>query len=53
MKVLPNPFEIGHSETEDQFHAKRPLIALCESANPGSQFCSVNFVSLKTGDQVN
>lgn len=56
------------TEPNDQFIHKRPLIALCDSASSGfvgsggggggmssgnqSQFCSINFISLKDGENV-
>ncbi|XP_055620763.1 uncharacterized protein LOC129765015 isoform X2 [Toxorhynchites rutilus septentrionalis] len=64
LRVLPTPTP-GESEcaTEpnDQYIHKRPLIALCESANASgggsgsstqSQYCAINFISLKDGDTV-
>uniref|UniRef100_A0A1Q3FAA9 Putative breast carcinoma amplified sequence 3 n=1 Tax=Culex tarsalis TaxID=7177 RepID=A0A1Q3FAA9_CULTA len=54
-------------EPNDQFLLKRPLIALCDSASAGvgigsggimsggnqtGQYCSINFVSLKDGENV-
>ncbi|CAH0561495.1 unnamed protein product [Brassicogethes aeneus] len=52
LRVLPNPYITGALDVEDNFAGKRPLIALCESNTSGSQFCSVGFSSLKTGEQV-
>ncbi|XP_065084761.1 breast carcinoma-amplified sequence 3 homolog isoform X2 [Ochlerotatus camptorhynchus] len=68
LRVLPTPtFGDGESATEpnDQFIHKRPLIALCDSASSGvvgssggmssgnqSQYCSINFISLKDGENV-
>ncbi|XP_062537036.1 breast carcinoma-amplified sequence 3 homolog isoform X3 [Armigeres subalbatus] len=68
LRVLPTPsFGDGESATEpnDQFIHKRPLIALCDSASTGavgssgsmssgnqSQYCSINFISLKDGENV-
>ncbi|XP_055526525.1 breast carcinoma-amplified sequence 3 homolog isoform X2 [Wyeomyia smithii] len=68
LRVLPTPSAgDGESATEpnDQFLHKRPLIALCDSATSGiigsggsltsgnqSQYCSVNFISLKDGENV-
>lgn len=55
------------TEPNDQFLLKRPLIALCDSASSGGgigsgggvmsgnqagQYCSINFISLKDGENV-
>ncbi|XP_068228212.1 BCAS3 microtubule associated cell migration factor-like isoform X2 [Palaemon carinicauda] len=50
LKVLPSP--TTSSSAVDIYSLKRPIIALCDSAGPGPQFCSVTFISLKTGEQV-
>ncbi|XP_071529568.1 BCAS3 microtubule associated cell migration factor-like isoform X2 [Panulirus ornatus] len=50
LKVLPSPSTSAN--TVDHYSLKRPLIALCDTAGPGPQFCSVSFISLKTGEQV-
>lgn len=50
LKVLPSPST--SATTVDHYSLKRPLIALCDTAGPGPQFCSVSFISLKTGEQV-
>ncbi|XP_053681788.1 uncharacterized protein LOC128732540 isoform X2 [Sabethes cyaneus] len=68
MRVLPTPTVgdgESASEPNDQFIHKRPLIALCDSATSGiigsggslasgnqSQYCSINFISLKDGENV-
>lgn len=50
LRILPNPcLEEGQV---DSYGGKRPMIAICDSAVPGAQFCNVNFVSLRTGEQV-
>ncbi|KAK0179565.1 hypothetical protein PV327_005306 [Microctonus hyperodae] len=49
LRILPNP--ITNTELSDPYKDKRPLIAICDSAGPGPQFCNVNFISLKTGEQ--
>ncbi|KAF6198729.1 hypothetical protein GE061_006751 [Apolygus lucorum] len=36
----------------DPFVSKRPLVAIVDSAGPGPQYCTVNFVSLKTGEVI-
>jgi hypothetical protein len=39
----------------DMYMHKRPLVALCDSSTSGpsgGQYCSINFVSLKDGDNV-
>ncbi|KAM7310438.1 BCAS3 microtubule associated cell migration factor [Ixodes scapularis] len=48
LNILPTP---DSSSGNDMFASKRPLVALCDSSNPGQQFCSVSIVSLKTMDQ--
>ncbi|XP_042237211.1 BCAS3 microtubule associated cell migration factor-like isoform X3 [Homarus americanus] len=50
LKVLPTP--ATSASTVDHYSLKRPIIALCDTAGPGPQFCSVSFISLKTGEQV-
>ncbi|XP_011502085.1 PREDICTED: breast carcinoma-amplified sequence 3 homolog [Ceratosolen solmsi marchali] len=51
LRILPNP-NSGERERNDPFKQKRPMVAICDSAGPGPQFCSVSFISLKTGEQV-
>ncbi|XP_050411358.1 BCAS3 microtubule associated cell migration factor isoform X1 [Patella vulgata] len=50
LKVLPTP-DIGNCDNE-KFASKRPLIAVCDSSSAGQPFCSVKFVSLRSGDEV-
>ncbi|KAL0122117.1 hypothetical protein PUN28_007114 [Cardiocondyla obscurior] len=53
LRILPNPKT--DDEHVDEFEAKRPMIAVCsepDSTLPGPKFCDVNFISLKTGEQV-
>ncbi|XP_054711123.1 BCAS3 microtubule associated cell migration factor-like [Uloborus diversus] len=50
LKILSTP-EPALS-IKDRFAANRPIIAICDSTSAGEQFCSINFVSLKTGDRV-
>ncbi|XP_042880190.1 BCAS3 microtubule associated cell migration factor-like isoform X2 [Penaeus japonicus] len=50
LKVLPTP--TTSCSAVDLYSLKRPIIALCDTAGPGPQFCSVSFISLKTGEQV-
>lgn len=55
LRILPQPDgENGPEQSVDEYAAKRPLMAICDSNATGSspQFCSVNFVSLRSGDQV-
>lgn len=58
LRVLPLPItsgdETGDDNITDAFAPKRPLMAVCDANTTGSgpQFCSVNFVSLRDGDQV-
>ncbi|KAL2712671.1 flocculation protein FLO11-like [Vespula squamosa] len=49
LRILPNPKT--DSEHPDSFEPKRPLVAICDSAGPGPQFCNISFISLKTGEQ--
>lgn len=53
LRILPNPKQ-GEKENHrvDPYKSKRPMVAICDSAGPGPQFCSVSFLSLRTGDQV-
>ncbi|KAJ8676215.1 hypothetical protein QAD02_012001 [Eretmocerus hayati] len=51
LRLLPSP-KSGERERADSYRLKRPLVAICDSAGPGPQFCSVSFISLKTGEQV-
>lgn len=39
-------------DVADAFADKRPLVAVCEAAPPGSAFHPITFVSLRTGEQV-
>ncbi|GFQ86578.1 breast carcinoma-amplified sequence 3 homolog [Trichonephila clavata] len=50
LKILPTPESIEN--IKDRFASSRPLIAVCDSTSAGEPFCSVNFLSLKTGDTV-
>ncbi|KAK3084553.1 hypothetical protein FSP39_015274, partial [Pinctada imbricata] len=49
-KVLPTPTP-AYDEC-DQFRSKRPLLAICDTTSAGQPYCSVKFISLKTGDEV-
>lgn len=49
-RVLPTPTQVF--ENPDQYHYKRPLAALCDSTSAGQPYCSVKFISLRTGDEV-
>ncbi|XP_033317343.1 uncharacterized protein LOC117215047 isoform X2 [Bombus bifarius] len=49
LRILPNPKT--DDEHVDLFELKRPMVAICDSAGPGSQFCNISFISLKTGEQ--
>ncbi|KOC70272.1 Breast carcinoma-amplified sequence 3 like protein [Habropoda laboriosa] len=48
LRILPNP---KTDESTDLFELKRPMVAICDSAGPGPQFCNISFISLKTGEQ--
>ena len=39
-------------DNDDDHFPLRPLVALCDSAGPGTAFMSVSFVSLLSGEQV-
>uniref|UniRef100_A0A182JXR5 Uncharacterized protein n=1 Tax=Anopheles christyi TaxID=43041 RepID=A0A182JXR5_9DIPT len=68
LRILPTPTSGDRelaTELVDQFTHKRPLIALCDSGlngsnasastaalNGSSQYCAVNFISLKDGETV-
>ncbi|XP_031829238.2 uncharacterized protein LOC116425518 isoform X1 [Nomia melanderi] len=49
LRILPNPKT--DDEHIDLFELKRPMVAVCDSAGPGPQFCNISFISLKTGEQ--
>ncbi|CAD1475747.1 unnamed protein product [Heterotrigona itama] len=49
LRILPNPKT--DDEHADLFELKRPMVAICDSAGPGPQFCNISFISLKTGEQ--
>ncbi|XP_068971388.1 microtubule-associated protein futsch-like isoform X2 [Bombus flavifrons] len=49
LRILPNPKT--DDEHVDLFELKRPMVAICDSAGPGPQFCNISFISLKTGEQ--
>ncbi|XP_044579572.1 uncharacterized protein LOC123261814 isoform X1 [Cotesia glomerata] len=50
LRILPDPKIV--EDHADLYEKKRPIIAICDSAGPGPQFCSVNFISLRTGEQL-
>ncbi|XP_014678074.1 PREDICTED: breast carcinoma-amplified sequence 3-like [Priapulus caudatus] len=50
LKVLPTPEPVFG--VEDAYAESRPLVAICDSSSAGPPYCSVCFVSLKTGNQV-
>uniref|UniRef100_A0A336M9H6 CSON013755 protein n=1 Tax=Culicoides sonorensis TaxID=179676 RepID=A0A336M9H6_CULSO len=53
LKILPPPLIESVKEQIDQYFYKRPLIVICEAgSNPQLQYFSVNFISLKDGDQI-
>uniref|UniRef100_A0A0C9RK46 CG43154_0 protein n=1 Tax=Fopius arisanus TaxID=64838 RepID=A0A0C9RK46_9HYME len=49
LRILPDP--LTDEDHPDPYEKKRPIVAICDSAGPGPQFCSVSFISLKTGEQ--
>ncbi|XP_076619555.1 uncharacterized protein LOC143340968 isoform X3 [Colletes latitarsis] len=49
LRILPNPKT--DDDHVDLFDLKRPMVAVCDSAGPGPQFCNISFISLKTGEQ--
>ncbi|CAB0032759.1 unnamed protein product [Trichogramma brassicae] len=58
LRLLPSPLtqtrrsSASKGEPDDPYKLRRPLVAICDSAGPGAQFCNVSFLSLKTGEQV-
>lgn len=61
LKILPTPIssygaDCNATEPSDDMYAqKRPLMAICESAqvsSSGPQFCTMNIISLRDGDSV-
>ncbi|KAK2173144.1 hypothetical protein NP493_899g00031 [Ridgeia piscesae] len=50
LKVLPTPLSV--SGCHDLFASKRPLLAVCDASSAGQPYCSVKFLSLRTGDEV-
>ncbi|VEN48848.1 unnamed protein product [Callosobruchus maculatus] len=51
LKFLPNPFIAGDYKKVDTFKSKRPLVAVCDSSSTNPPFSTLNFISLKTGEQ--
>jgi len=51
LRILPTP--TPRLNAPDLYSHVRPLVALCDSAGPGTAFMSVSFVSLLSGEQVN
>ncbi|KAK9509588.1 hypothetical protein O3M35_006868 [Rhynocoris fuscipes] len=47
LKLLDRP-----RDGADLFSNKRPLVAVVDSSGPGPQFCTVNFVSLRTAEVI-
>ncbi|KAG5893569.1 hypothetical protein JTB14_028336 [Gonioctena quinquepunctata] len=52
LRFLAKPFVVGYLDKQDIFHTKRPLVVICDSTSTGPQFSSLNFLSLKSGEQV-
>uniref|UniRef100_A0A6P7FVH4 Breast carcinoma-amplified sequence 3 homolog n=1 Tax=Diabrotica virgifera virgifera TaxID=50390 RepID=A0A6P7FVH4_DIAVI len=52
LKFLPVPNIVGNTTKKDLYSSKRPLLAICDNSSSGPKFSSLNFVSLKTGEQV-
>lgn len=55
LKLLPTPFDNENNQADDLYAHKRPLMAICDSSQTGSngpQFCSMNILSLRDGDNV-
>ncbi|KAK5643923.1 hypothetical protein RI129_007768 [Pyrocoelia pectoralis] len=52
LQFLPTPLIGKNTSQEDMYTLKRPLMALCDTSTPGPQHCALNFLSLKTGEQV-
>ncbi|XP_017773235.1 PREDICTED: breast carcinoma-amplified sequence 3 homolog isoform X2 [Nicrophorus vespilloides] len=51
LRILPCPYRVGYNVV-DSYNSKRPLIALCDTVTPGSDYCSLSFISLRTAEQV-
>ncbi|XP_030745857.1 breast carcinoma-amplified sequence 3 homolog isoform X2 [Sitophilus oryzae] len=51
LRILPTPFAVDCSK-RDIFEAKRPLLALVDVASHSSPTGSLNFYSIRTGEQV-
>lgn len=52
LRILPTPSSVRHGLLSDLYISKRPLMALCDTTTPGPHYCSLSFLSLKTGEQV-
>ena len=39
-------------DRQDLYAPKRPLVAICDASSAGQPYCSVKFLSLRTGDEV-
>ncbi|CAH1800471.1 unnamed protein product, partial [Owenia fusiformis] len=50
LKILPTPENVFGNK--DVHAAQRPIVAICDSSSAGKPFCSVKFVSLRSGDEV-
>ncbi|KAL5017211.1 hypothetical protein ScPMuIL_006800 [Solemya velum] len=49
-RVLPTPDPVFGEN--DAFASARPLIAVCDASSAGQPYCSVKFLSLRTGDEI-
>ncbi|XP_074641601.1 BCAS3 microtubule associated cell migration factor-like isoform X2 [Tubulanus polymorphus] len=50
LKILPQPY-LKYDYELDDFSSKRPLMAMVDASSPGQPYCSVKFMSLKTGEE--
>lgn len=52
LRILPHPLtETGDSSEPDRFTSQRPLVAICDASTTSTApFCSLNFVSLRSGE---
>ncbi|CAH1958847.1 unnamed protein product [Acanthoscelides obtectus] len=51
LKFLPNPYIPAGDYKKDTFKSKRPLVAVCDSSSTNPPFSTLNFISVKTGEQ--
>lgn len=49
VRLLSQP---SSTECPDIFSMKRPLLIVCDASSAGQPYCSIKFISLRTGDEV-